>query len=1226
MEGFVYADVYDPARLAELTEAFHRYLTSRDADLWRRFDDYRTTRGAGVDAVAASNLLVEVAVHLGNFVGTLFDIDAERAVAADWTAAQAPVFRFKKEFLQRRVLKKYPTPDRVPPDTSTAQRAAVLREEFERLSDPPCDDELSVARLGCMMMDLGNPSAANPIPAGNLSLFRSLVRAMQTALPEWKELSACRIADESSVDEADSTALLLLSDLWERWCAQEFHHAQADHHRGGWIIWRLPEKMDYDAGLVERHCPAGGLPNEWAGPEWRRRRRDGFKLTDPRMGPLSVLNEVDYCIFCHEREKDSCSKGLFEKDGTVKANPLGIKLDGCPLGEKISEAHLLKSRGDSVAALSMVMIDNPMCPGTGHRICNDCMKSCIYQKQEPVNIPQIETRILTDVLELPWGFEIYSLFTRWNPLNVNRPHALPYNGKNVLVVGMGPAGYTLAQHLINEGFGVVGVDGLKIEPLPARLTGADGSVPEPVRDIDSIRSALDKRLLAGFGGVSEYGITVRWDKNFLTLIRLSLERRRNLRIYGGIRFGGTVTIADAFDQYEFDHIAIATGAGKPTVVKMKNNLIKGIRMASDFLMALQLTGAFKSDAMANLQIRLPVLVIGGGLTAIDTATELMAYYPRQVEKALARFEALVAASSEEAFWTGIGPEDRIVLTEFFQHAQAIREERKRAARAGELPDLAGLVQKWGGVRIVYRKDLRDAPAYRLNHEEVIKAFEEGISFVERMSPVEAIRGENGDLDGVVFEQHTRENGRWKTTGQTVRIPARSLMIAAGTSPNVIYEREYPGTFELDGQGQFFQSYREIADGKGALRFEKGTVENPGFFTSYHHNGRHVSFYGDNHPKYAGNVVKAMASAKDGFPHVVSLFADELRNLDPARQPERDQRWTGLIAELDENLLPTIERVERLTPTIVDVVVRAPKAANQFRPGQFFRLQNFETLAPIVEGTRLSMEGIALTGAWVDKERGLLSLIVLEMGVSSRLCAFLRPGEPVVVMGPTGTPTSIPTGETVLLAGGGLGNAVLFSIAQALKANGNRVIYFAGYKKGVDLFKQDDVERGTDVVIWATDIEPGIAPRRPQDRAFVGNIVQAMNAYARGQLGTPSVPFTEINRIIAIGSDRMMNAVREARHGVLADLLPQAHVAIGSINSTMQCMMKEICAQCLQMHVDPVTGDPTGPVFSCFNQDQPLDQVDFLNLNERLKTNSALEHVSNKWLNHLLAQQPLPRTA
>src|SRR5207247_3955668 len=100
--------------------------------------------------------------------------------------------------------------------------------------------------------------------------------------------------------------------------------------------------------------------------------------------------------------------------------------------------------------------------------------------------------------------------------------------------------------------------------------------------------------------------------------------------------------------------------------------------------------------------------------------------------------------------------------------------------------------------------------------------------------------------------------------------------------------------------------------------------------------------------------------------------------------------------------------------------------------QFYRLPNFESRAPRGGATPLLMEGIALTGAWVDKERGLLSLIALELGVSSRLCAYLRKGEPVVVMGPTGAPTEIPEGRNVLLLGGGLGNAVLFSIAKAMR--------------------------------------------------------------------------------------------------------------------------------------------------------------------------------------------------
>jgi NAD(P)H-flavin reductase len=270
-----------------------------------------------------------------------------------------------------------------------------------------------------------------------------------------------------------------------------------------------------------------------------------------------------------------------------------------------------------------------------------------------------------------------------------------------------------------------------------------------------------------------------------------------------------------------------------------------------------------------------------------------------------------------------------------------------------------------------------------------------------------------------------------------------------------------------------------------------------------------------------------------------------------------------------------------------------------------------------------MEGIALTGAWVDREQGLLSLIALELGVSSRLCAYLKPGEPVVVMGPTGTPTEIPSGEDVMLAGGGLGNAVLFSIAKALRENGNRVIYFAGYRNGADLFKRQEIEAATDQVIWSSDAGPEIEPGRPQDAHFRGNIVQSMIAYAEGKLGDVKVPLQGVSRLIVIGSDRMMAAVKAARHGALAPYLRADHVGIASINSPMQCMMKEVCAQCLQKHVDPATGREEY-VFSCFNQDQDIDRVDFPHLNARLRQNTVQEKLSNAWLDHLLASMEFTR--
>jgi hypothetical protein len=100
------------------------------------------------------------------------------------------------------------------------------------------------------------------------------------------------------------------------------------------------------------------------------------------------------------------------------------------------------------------------------------MKSCIYQKQEPVEIPQIETRTLKDVLALPYGFEIYSLLTRWNPLG-EKKFPEKNSGKKVLICGLGPAGYTLAHYLLNDGHEIVAIDGLKIEPLNPEISGID---------------------------------------------------------------------------------------------------------------------------------------------------------------------------------------------------------------------------------------------------------------------------------------------------------------------------------------------------------------------------------------------------------------------------------------------------------------------------------------------------------------------------------------------------------------------------------------------------------------------------------------------------------------------------------------------------------------------------------------------------------------------------------
>jgi hypothetical protein len=118
---------------------------------------------------------------------------------------------------------------------------------------------------------------------------------------------------------------------------------------------------------------------------------------------------------------------------------------------------------------------------------------------------------------------------------------------------------------------------------------------------------------------------------------------------------------------------------------------------------------------------------------------------------------------------------------------------------------------------------------------------------------------------------------------------------------------------------------------------------------------------------------------------------------------------------------------------------------------------------------------------------------------------------------------------------------------------------------------------------------------------------------------------DTDRLITIGSDGMMAAVGRARHGVLKPHLKADHTAIASINSPMQCMMKEICAQCLQPHRDPQTGQEE-VVFSCYNQDQPLDYVDFPALKERLKQNEVQEKLTALWIDHCLKQLSFRRSA
>ncbi len=979
------------------------------------------------------------------------------------------------------------------------------------------------------------------------------------------------------------------------------------HENGALFI--LPQKIDYNNLIDKDNIKQKINP-----------ARRGFDLTDEGYGLNRVLAESNYCIFCHKQKKDSCRKGIFDNNmvSSFKKDNFGLELKGCPLDEKISEMNFLKSQGFSIASLAIAVIDNPMIAGTGHRICNDCMKSCIYQKQDPVNIPQIESRILKDVLSLPYGFEIYSLLTRWNPLNYKDPLPKSNSKKRILICGLGPAGYTLAHYLLNQGHEVVAIDGLKIEPLNPEISGVDhkgGRVEfKAIKYLDEIYEPLSERQIGGFGGVAEYGITSRWDKNFLKIIRLLLERRSNFRMFGGVRFGSSINDDIAFKDYGFDHIALCIGAGKPNIIDIENNFAKGINLASDFLMSLQLTGAFKEELFTNLQIRLPIIVIGGGLTAIDAACEAQAYYFMQIKK----FANKIDVIGKERVWSLLNIEEKIIAEEFLKDFISLKK--------GELNFLP--------TKILYRKKIQDSPSYRLNHEELRKALEQGIVFIENKSPKRAILDNFGHIkslqcmDNSIFD-------------------CKSLLIAAGTLPNISPVTEDNIDIKLDNK-YFSQinknnnlnpnpslesellspscnisnleekdlctfEYTRISSSRlsksrsnniNSLSIDESGLD---FITKVNADNQAISFFGDLHPKFEGNVVKAMASAKIGSKEIEKIINNSKnRNKFPIKQ-------------LNKEFSAKIAKINRLSVFVIEIVVKAPLLAKSTKIGQIFRLQNFHYFAPKIDQQIVAMEGIPITALKIDKEQGLITGIVVETGGSTSLIKYFKENEPCIFMGPSGKATDIPKNETVIFIGGGRGNQPLTALAESFSNNNCRVIFFAGYKKNSFIVDQNRMENSAYKMIFAIEEErPNLKLSKKSSEQFHGNVIEAIKHYFSlsnfSQEASKAKSQLLIDRIFTIGNDDLMHEIAKLRHKNTIPSFSKAKYAITSLNSPMQCMMKGVCARCLQKRKNK--NGKTEYFYSCAEQDQDIDNLDFNHLHYRCQQNSLSEKVSKLWINHL----------
>lgn len=1147
LDGFTFKELFEADALQRLDQLFLAYLHKEDAVLQASLIAYRLKLRT-FSPKETGDFLIEVARYFEFFLAAFFNIEDAVKEAQLEVLSQDPVFLFKQWFVLREAKRKLSQADTLENFTTLNTWLLASLKEYQL---DGLDIELSVAKLG--------------------EIF---------------------LRDEDKHRERIEQLV--------NWCVKALTDPAGQAYTKHWVSFHLPNKIDYAHLVPTQPVPDDHL-HRLEGRPTDFRHRDGFVLTDLRMTQREVLGEIHYCVYCHKNDGDFCSKGFPVKKNDpalgLKTNPLGEVLTGCPLEEKISEMHVLKRDGYTIGALAMVMVDNPMCPVTGHRICNDCMKACIYQKQDPVNIPQVETGILIDVLKLPWGVEIYDLLTRWNPLRDQQWVMQPYNGLKVLIMGMGPAGFTLAHHLTMAGFAVVGADGLKIEPLPEEF------IKDPIYSYEYIKENLDTRILTGFGGVAEYGITVRWDKNFLKLIYIALCRRPYFQVFGGVRFGGTVTVEDAW-RLGFDHMAIAVGAGLPKELNIPGSLAPGMRQANDFLMALQLTGAAKKCSLANLQVRLPALVIGGGLTGVDTATEVQAYYIAQVEKMLTRYETLIEYFGKEQIDSYFRQHTEEILTEFLDHGRLVRAEREAAQQEGRAPDFIKLLRDWGGVTIVYRRKLQASPAYVRNHEEVTKAFEEGIYYAENLEPVAAHLDEFGHVKALVCKN-------METEGQET-LPARAIFVATGAKPNIAYEFEHRGTFHREGSE--YQTYLEKESNLEVL-FSDGhcKVEEFGAFTSYQLDGHRVTFLGDTHPIFHGSVVKAVASGKRTYPKIIEHLGARVSAHGSMLEYEKFANHINYLFHA------TIQKIERLASNILEITVKAPLATRNFRPGQFYRLQNFESHAPLIGDTRLLSEGVALIGTNVDAEQGLVSFVVLENGASTRIFATFKVGDQVSLMGPTGARAKIPQdSETVLVMGGQMASAHLRAIAPLLREAGNRILFIGIFDSATEVCHQAALEQLTDQICWITKNGDPVTVSRKADLAFSGDFVDIIATQA------VKMQMQAINRVHLIGTHRFVKLVQSARQHIFKDVFNSQTQFIASIYGPMQCMLKGVCAQCLQWQIDPNTGKRTKAVFACSWNEQPLDIVDLENLDDRLSQNQTQEILSNLWLDYLFAHHEVSR--
>ena len=1179
-------DLYSRAGLLRVDAAFYAYLEVHDADAHAALTLFRQDPSQFSD-VQYNQLMFAVAPWITAFLLALFDIEQTYHARYDGSS-HADILSFREHYLT----------------SSHDSQAALSDQDFAAQTQWLCD---------VMALQEQDLSQAKVIAWGLALLSKNdcANRAVKNRLQQW-----CLAARE------------------------RYAHGLA--FQSWYVFWR-PHKFADCRVRVQ-----GDVSTGFVSEKSELLSRDDFALVPSQWNAEHALLHADYCQYCHDRSVDYCRTGFLQKKGDpsrgFRTNKQGQSLQGCPLDQKISQMHWFVRHQQPMSAWIVTMIDNPFCLITGHRICNDCMQSCIYQKQDPVDTPQVESRIVKDILDLPWGVELYDLLMKWHPLR--KIDAVPSACTNhrVLVMGLGPAGFSMMHYLWMRGCSVTGMDGAHLEPWPY------GDVFQPIASYASLHKPLQSRERLGFGGVCEYGITSRWDKNLLSVIYLSLLRRQRCHLLGNTRFGGTLTVEDAW-RLGYSHLVLALGAGLPKALNIQHSLAPGMRQASDFLMQLHTLGAQGDQNRTSLTLEMPCVVIGAGLTAVDTATEAQAYYLHLVQLVFLRLSRLIDARGESVVRSYFSEQAYQRLHRWFVHGQAVQQEKHRASQLGRSACFRALLNAWGGVRMVYRRALESAPAYRNNHDELQAALESGIifqthtkicaagvdaagavnrlrclqpwsileqsavviprsivfysdfcrcfvatpnqSFAEGMIiafqcaqsedearlgywEIIALSEDSIDLrlwqgDLLALKHAVNQDEQLQIIGfyRDATLPARSILVATGSLPNTAYEYEHRGHFARDGA--FYQLSMLAEDGLTARQTE--TEIDGAFFTSYNYHHKRVSVIGDLHPHFHGSVVKALASSQAAAGEVMR----HLSALGCVDMP------LGMVDTSIESLF-CAQLIEKkvLFDDYYCLTIRAPWVVEKFRPGMMVKLQAY-LFGPSAVAGALGCEAVACQPFDYDIEKQTLSFVLRCDGAASRAVCQIPEGGSVSLMGPTG-------------------------VALTQKVYGQRVLILADEARLMSacLYRQYYVSLALSV-----DFYVQYSPRSHKLLSALGLDQHVQWITSESSFLSTVGALSRYHRIIFHGGFAFVKRFYQfcCHHMGSDDQSPQM---IGYVGGPMQCMLKGICAQCLQWQIDPESGQRTKAVFSCSWQDQPLELVDLEHFQQRHESCQAFSVLNERW--------------